>query len=86
MRKVSKRIGDNWLVLTHMEGRTYHLQVFGNTPLEAEVVAVDESEARKSAVEATIERLNIERDSERAHPLQNWNPVMTYRWDSRLAT
>jgi hypothetical protein len=86
MRKVSKRIGENWLVLTHMSGRTYRLQVFGDTPLEAEVVAVDETEAKKSAVAATIERLNIERESERAQPLQNWNPVMTCRWDSRLAT
>jgi len=85
MRKVSKRIGDNWLVLTHVEGTTWRLQVWGDTPLEAEVIAVDEAEAKESAVAATIERLNLEGESERARPLQNWNSVMTCRWDSRLA-
>jgi hypothetical protein len=81
MRKVSKRIGDNWLVLTHIEGRTYRLQVWGDTPLEAEVVAADETEAKASAVAATIERLNIEGPSEHG---QNWNAVTTCLWDSRL--
>ena len=85
MRKVSKRIGDNWLVLTHLEGTTWRLQVWGDTPLEAEVIAVDETEVQESAVAATIEKLNIEGESERAKPLQNWNAVLTCRWDSRLA-
>ena len=84
MRKQSTRIGNNWLVLTHLEGKTWHLQVWGDRPLEAEVIAEDENEAKASAVAATIERLNQEGASVRAKPYQNWNTVITSRWDSRL--
>lgn len=84
MRKLSTRIGDNWLVLTHLEGSTWRLQVWGDTPLEAEVIAADETEAKQSAVAATVERLNSEGAAVEAKPLQNWNTVITSRWDSRL--
>jgi len=83
MTKLSTRIGDNWLILTHMEGTTWRLQVLGDTPLEAEVIAVDETEAKESAVAATVERLNNEGARVRAKPIQSWNSVITSRWDSR---
>jgi hypothetical protein len=35
MSGFSTRIGDNWLVLTHLRGSTWRLQVWGDTPLEA---------------------------------------------------
>ena len=56
MHKLSARVGDNWLVLTQLRERTWHLQVWGDTPLEAEVTAEDEAEAKDSAVAATVER------------------------------
>ena len=83
MTKLSTRIGDNWLILTHMEGTTWRLQVLGNTPLEAEVIAEDETEAKESAVAATVERLNHEGAQVQAKPIQSWNSVITSRWDSR---
>jgi hypothetical protein len=79
MSRFSTRIGDNWLVLTHVRDKTWHLQVWGDTPLEAEVTAVDEEEAKSSAVEATIERLNVQT----FHPPTIWNDVITQSWDSR---
>jgi hypothetical protein len=79
MSRFSTRIGDNWLVLTHVRDTTWHLQVWGDTPLEAEVTAVDEAEAKSSAIEATIERLNVQT----FHPPTTWNAVITQSWDSR---
>ena len=79
MRKLSTRIAGNWLVLTHVGDSTWRLQVWGDTPLEAEVVADDEASAKESAVEATIERLNIEP----SRRLPHWNAVVIHRWDSR---
>jgi len=79
MSGFSTRIGDNWLVLTHLYGSTWRLQVWGDTPLEAEVTAVDEAEAKISAVEATIERLNVQT----LHLPTTWNAVITSSWDSR---
>ena len=79
MHKLSTRIGANWLVLTHLHATTWRLQVWGDTPLEAEVTAGDEAEAKTSAIAATVERLNI-------GPLQpkpSWNVVTTTHWDSR---
>jgi hypothetical protein len=34
MHKLSARVGDNWLVLTQLRERTWHLQVWGDTALE----------------------------------------------------
>ena len=79
MRKISTRIGANWLVLTHLAERTWRLQVWGEAPLEAEVIARDEAEAKNSAVAATLERLNIRP----IWPLPTWNIAITSRWDSR---
>ena len=79
MQRLSTRIGDNWLVLTHLHEHTWRLQVWGDTPLEAEVTAEDEAEAKDSAVAATVERLSIEP----IEPLPTWNVVTTSRWDSR---
>ena len=76
MGRFSTRIGDHWLVLTHLHDSTWHLQVLGDTPLEAEVIA---EEAKCSAVTATLERLSIR--SFRRPP--SWNPVITGHWDSR---
>ncbi len=79
MHKLSARVGDNWLVLTQLGQRTWHLQVLGNTPLEAEVTAEDEAAAKSSAVAATVERLSV-------GPLRElpiWNIAITKRWDSR---
>ena len=79
MSRFSTRIGNHWLVLTHLHDSTWRLQVWGDTPLEAEVTAVDEAEAKSSAIEATIERLNVQ-------ALQlptTWNAVITRSWDSR---
>ncbi len=50
MGRFSTRIGHHWLLLTHVHDSTWHLQVLGDTPLEAEVTAVDEAEAKSSAV------------------------------------
>jgi len=52
MHKLSTRIGANWLVLTHLHATTWRLQVWGDTPLEAEVIAGDEAEAKISATPA----------------------------------
>ena len=79
MSRFSTRIGDNWLVLTHLGGSSWRLQVWGDTPLEAEVTAVDEAEAKSSAIEATIERLNVQT----LQPPTTWNAVITRSWDSR---
>ena len=79
MSRFSTRIGENWLVLTHLHNSTWRLQVWGDTPLEAEVTAVDEAEAKSSAISATLERLNIET----SQPLPTWNDVITSSWDSR---
>ncbi len=81
-RKISTRIADNWLLLTHMDDSTWRLQVFGDTPLEAEITAGDEDTAKESAVEATMERLNIQQ-SEPAQPFPDWNAVITSRWEAR---
>ena len=82
MSRFSTRIGDNWLVLTHLRGSTWRLQVWGDTPLEAEVIAVDEAEAKSSAIEATIERLNVQT----LQPPTMWNAVITRSWDSRASS
>ena len=79
MSRFSTRIGDNWLVLTHLHNSTWRLQVWGDTPLEAEVIAVDEAEAKCSAISATCERLNIVTSK----PPITWNNVITRSWDSR---
>ena len=82
-RKLSTRIGGHWLVLTHLEGCTWRLQVWGDTPLEAEVTAVDEASAKESAIAATIERLNIAPSRRARRRPPSWNAVITSRWDSR---
>ncbi len=79
MCKLSTRIGANWLVLTHLRERTWRLQVWGESALEAEVTAGDETEAKNSAVAATLERLNIGLIG----PSPVWNIATTRRWDSR---
>jgi hypothetical protein len=79
MHKLSARVGNNWLVLTPLRERTWHLQVWGDTPLEAEVTAEDEAEAKNTAVAATVERLGV--GPSRALPM--WNIAITRRWDSR---
>ena len=81
MDRFSTRIDGHWLVLTHLHDSTWHLQVLGDTPLEAEVTAVDEEEAKCSAVTATLERLSI-RSFQRP---PSWNPVIIFHWDSREA-
>jgi len=75
----STRIGDHWLLLTHLRDSTWRLQVLGDTPLEAEVTAEGEAEAKSSAVEATLERLSIPS----FQPEPRWSAVITRRWDSR---
>jgi hypothetical protein len=55
--------------------------VLGDTPLEAEVTAVDEAEAKSCAVTATLERLGMGS----FEPLPSWNPVIILHWDSREA-
>lgn len=79
MGRFSTRIGKHWLVLTHVRDSTWHLQVLGDTPLEAEVTAGDEAEAKSSAVAATVERLSI---ADFGSP-PSWNAVITSHWDSR---
>ena len=79
MRKLSARVGDNWLVLTQLSQRTWHLQVLGNTQLEAEVTAEDEAAAKSTAVAATAERLRVGPLRE----IPSWNVAVTKRWDSR---
>ena len=81
MSRFSTRIGDHWLVLTHLHDSKWRLQVWGDTPLEAEVTAVDEAEAKSSAIEATMERLNVQT----IQPPTTWNAVITSSWDSREA-
>jgi len=79
MHKLSARVGDNWLVLTHLRDRTWHLQVWGDSPIEAEVTAEDEAEAKSTAVAATVERFGVSPFP--ALPI--WNVAITRRWDSR---
>jgi hypothetical protein len=79
MRRLSTRIGGHWLVLTHLDECKWHLQVWGATPLEAEVTADDETDAKNTAIAATIERLRILRSCR----VPRWNAVVTRRWDSR---
>ena len=79
MHKLSTRVGDNWLVLTQLRERTWHLQVWGDTALEAEVTAEDEAEAKDTAIAATVERLGVGPFG--ARPI--WNVAITRRWDSR---
>jgi len=79
MGRFSTRIGNHWLVLTHVHDTIWHLQVLGDTSLEAEVTAVDEAEAKSSAIAATLERLSIARSG--SPP--SWNAVITRHWDSR---
>lgn len=83
MRKLSAHLGDHWLVLTQVGERKWHLQVLGDTPLEAEVTADDEAGAKASAVAATVERLKMPGISPDSAPTVHWNDVMTQRWDSR---
>jgi hypothetical protein len=84
MRKISTRISDHWLVLTHLRGRKWRLQVWGDTPLEGEVIAEDEAEAKECALNATIERLNIDPSDAATRRIPHWNAVVTSRWDSRV--
>lgn len=79
MQRLSTRIGEHWLVLTHVDGPKWHLQVLGVMPLEAEVTAEDEASAKETAIAATIQRLGIVRFCQ----LPKWNPVITRSWDSR---
>ena len=79
MQRLSTRIGDHWLVLTHLSECRWRLQVWGATPLEAEVTAENEAAAKTTAISATIERLHIKR----VRPVPAWNTVITRRWDSR---
>jgi hypothetical protein len=75
----STRIGEHWLLLTHLRDSKWRLQVLGDTPLEAEVTAVDEAEAKSSAVAATLERLSIPA----TQSIPSWSAVITQHWDSR---
>ena len=75
MRRLSTRIAGNWLVLTHLDEGRWRLQVFGTTPLEAEVTAEDEAAAKDTAIAATIERLRLALIS----PRPTWNIVITRR-------
>jgi hypothetical protein len=79
MQRLSTRLGDHWLVLTHVHESKWRLQVWGATPLEAEVIADDETTAKETAIAATIERLRIVR----FYPVPSWNAVITRSWDSR---
>ena len=79
MSGFSTRIGGHWLVLTHLHDSTWRLQVWGDTPLQAELTAVDEAEAKSSAVTATLERLSIGS----FRPPASWNAVITSYWDIR---
>ena len=79
MRRLSTRIGGHWLVLTHLNDCKWRLQVWGATPLEAEVTAENETDAKDTAVAATMERLRIVRFCR----APRWNTVLTRRWDSR---
>jgi hypothetical protein len=55
------------------------LQKWGDTPLEEEVTAEDEAEAKDTAVVAIVERLGVGPFG--ALPI--WNVAITRRWDSR---
>lgn len=79
MRGFSTRIGEYWLLLTHLHDSVWRLQVLGEMLLEAEVTAKDEAEAKSSALEATLERLSISS----FEPPPKWSAVITRHWDSR---
>jgi hypothetical protein len=80
MPRLSTRIGGSWLVLTPMDAGRWRLQVFGTTPLEAEIEADDEAVAKDTAITATVERLGISVGL----PIPTWNIVITRRWESRV--
>ncbi len=77
--KLSTRIGANWLVLTPIQEHTWRIQVWGDARLEGEITAQDESEAKSTAISATLEKLNIES----VWPPPTWNAAVSTRWDSR---
>ncbi len=83
-RKVSTRIGDDWIILTHIKGRKWRLQVWGDTPLEAELTAANPADARETAIAATMERLKIAPAILASRPAPDWNAVITGRWETRL--
>ena len=78
MRRLSTRIAGNWLVLTHLDEDRWRLQVFGATPLEAEVTAENEVAAKDTAIAATMERLSLAS----VFPLPTWNIVISKRWET----
>lgn len=81
MRKLSTKLGDCWLILTELREHKWRLQVLGDNPLEAEVIAEDEAGAKESAVAATLEKLKLEGIPTEAPATVNWNAVVTQRFD-----
>ena len=84
-QKFSTRVGKNWLLLSHVEGSTWNLQVLGDTPLEAEVLAEDELQAKDTSLHAAVERLRSEQPSLKVPTDAVWSAVFETRWSKRTA-
>ena|SRR5579871_2443585 len=82
-QRFSTRIGKNWLVLSHVKDSIWNLQIWGDTPLQAEISADNELEAKETSFQAAAEKLRAEHPSLEI-PLQAvWNVVLKTRWTVR---
>ena len=79
-QRFSTRIGKNWLVLSHVKGSTWNLQIWGDTPLQAEISADNELEAKEASFQAAAERLRVEHPALEIPPEAVWNAVLKTRW------
>jgi hypothetical protein len=81
--RFSTRIGKNWLVLSHVKDSIWNLQIWGDTPLQAEISAENELEAKETSFQAAAERLRAEHPSLEIPPQAVWNVVLKTRWTTR---
>jgi hypothetical protein len=82
-QKFSTRIGNHWLLLSHVRGSLWNLQVLGDTPLEAEVSAENEMDAKETSLSAAFERLRSDQPSLRIPSGAVWSDVFQTRWSKR---
>ena len=70
-------------MLSHVRGSVWNLQVWGDTPLQAEISADNELEAKETSFQAAAERLRAEQPSLEIPPEAVWNVVLRTRWTAR---
>ena len=82
-QRFSTRIGNHWLLLSHIEGPLWNLQVLGETPLEAEISAENEFDAKETSLSAAVERLRSDQPSLQVPTDAVWSDVFQTRWSKR---